>query len=106
MSGETMREAVARAIAKELTGGFPSSPKSIDHKAADAAIRTVLERLREPSVVAIRYGTYEAETCVKDDPCGKAGLHVWKTMVEQLERELQLDAAVREVGLTDNYADN
>lgn len=73
---------MARAIARELTGGVPSGPKSIDHKAADAAIRTVLERLRERELVMRENGMVIHE--VRGAPND-----VWQAM---------LDAAVREVG--------
>lgn len=39
-----LRDEVARAIAKALTGGYPSKPKLIDYAAADAAIALIVER--------------------------------------------------------------
>jgi len=50
---ETLREAVARAIseARALPGTKPFWTSDVDRRAADAAIRTVLERLRRPSFV-------------------------------------------------------
>jgi hypothetical protein len=80
MTTETMREAVARAIAKGLGDEFDNAfvskvgwtaaqgqrggrfrdinePFQADYlDAADAAIRTVLERLREPTSAAIQAG--------------------------------------------------
>lgn len=35
----------------------------------------------EPTRKMVTLGSCEAATCVKDDPCGEAGLHVWKTML-------------------------
>jgi hypothetical protein len=40
---QTLREEVARAIAKAMTG-YPYKPKLIDYAAADAAIGIILER--------------------------------------------------------------
>lgn len=58
MTTETMREAVARAIAD--AGGFDWESefvRVVATKYADAAIRTVLERLREPGDdVLTQYG--------------------------------------------------
>ncbi len=89
MTTDTMREAVARAIGvalgddPEREGGEPITPY-LD--AADAAIRTVLERLREPSGDVIDAG----RDVGPDAPYGVSETREkWITM---------LDAAVREVG--------
>lgn len=88
MSGETMREAVARAICEVDCGMVTENELDRCRDLADAAIRTVLERLREPSEAFLSsYGAEHRRTV--------AG--IW---------ESGIDAAVREVGLTDNYADN
>ncbi len=80
---ETMREAVARAIAD--AGGFDWESefvRVVATKYADAAIRTVLERLRESKLIMREGGMIIHE--VRGAPND-----VWQAM---------LDAAAREVG--------
>lgn len=56
-------------------------------KQARAAIRAVLTW--EPSEEAQRVGNMAAETRVIDDPCGKAGKHVWGDMADALLRDIE-----------------
>lgn len=88
MSGETMREAVARAIceARALPGTKPFRTSDVDRRAADAAIRTVLERLREVTP-AMEDAFFEAHAKSKQ---------VFASPAECLAA--MLDAAAREVG--------
>lgn len=123
MSGETMREAVARAFL--LARGYP--PETIDKdfpaivkryqemcadwpdyynafslitdafRDADISIRTVLERLREPSDALLRVGVLEIDA-VSDDPDGypptreqmRAG---WQAMLDAAAREALPESA-------------
>src|SRR3546814_4905901 len=79
---EDMVERVARAISKAraLPGTKPARTSDVDRRAARAAI----EAMREPTEEMARYGSYEAENCIKEDPCGNAGKHVWKTMIDAI----------------------
>lgn len=75
-------ERVARAIAKELTGGFPAGPKSIDHKAAKAAIAEVVRAMGEPSddmlVAACGDASRVAVTYEENTQVFAAMLTAWK----------------------------
>lgn len=42
----------------------------------------VAEAMREPTAHMAARGNEEADTCLKVDPCGNAGAHVWKTMID------------------------
>jgi hypothetical protein len=69
---------------------------------ARAAIRAVLTW--EPTEEAQRIGNRAAETCVNDDPCGKAGKHVWGDMAAALLRDI--DAAALHLAPTQTSIDN
>jgi len=88
MTNETLREAVARAIceARALPGTKPFRTSDVDRRAADAAIRTVLERLREPNAEVIQAGD---EVMYGRYGCSFEVRPIWQAM---------LDAAAREVG--------
>lgn len=112
MTTETLREAVARAIFEKegYCSGEDDDPfrrltweeaaaddypvlAAKAREMADAAIRTVLERLREPSDALLRVGVLEIDA-VSEDPDG------YPPTREQMRAGWQsmLDAAVREVG--------
>lgn len=103
MTTETMREAVKGALRQHIkcdaTGLAPAVAGVFlvgFEDAADAAIRTVLERLREPSEAMIRVGT-AAISFDPEPPADTGGdpdyedeaRYAWQSM---------LDAAAREVG--------
>src|SRR3546814_18544309 len=80
---EDMVERVARAISKAraLPGTKPARTSDVDRRAARAAI----EAMREPTEEMARYGSYAAENCIKEDPCGNAGQHVWTTLIHDIQ---------------------
>src|SRR3546814_6993367 len=71
---------VARAISKAraLPISKPARTSDVDRRAARAAI----EAMREPTEEMARYGSYEAENCIKEDPCGYASERAFLTAVQ------------------------
>lgn len=84
MSGETLREAVEAALKEVIEGARPREPVTYA-MAADAAIRTVLERAAKCATdIGEQYGMDETG---------------WADCSETIASAiLRLDAAVREVG--------
>lgn len=65
----TMVERLERAIAKELTGGVPSKPKSIDRNAALAVMEVMHDYLPQPVTVSMVPNSKYAEgwnDCLKE----------------------------------------
>lgn len=97
MTTETLREAVARAICRAggLCVGFChaqrcATARKLHGDAADSAIRTVLERLREPGDDVLEVGQNVCNAAyLEPDEVPADAYFVWQAM---------LDAAVREVG--------
>lgn len=90
MTTETMREAVEAALKEVIEGARPREPVTYA-MAADAAIRTVLERLREPS--------YDMKAAFTDRALRVSigGGYTWYDYARD-QWQSMLDAAAREVG--------
>ena len=102
-------EKVARALEK-LMGPVVGSPEYLadpvkraraEKRLRDAAMSQALAALaaheaaikeagmavvpREPTEAMVWAGDEAAQTCIVDDPCGKAGAHVWADMIAASE---------------------
>lgn len=77
------------------TGHGPGQCPNCDDKRADytARAKAVLRHCLTlpPSEGMVRLGDYEAETCMKDDPCGTPAKHIYGTMQAQRLKEMGLE---------------
>ena len=82
---ETLREAVARAIAE--TEGFDPAMDHIEgwYETADAAIATMLERLRTPSEGMIEAGESVFDAAAYADLVSQT--EVWQAMLTAFQQE-------------------
>lgn len=82
---ETLREAVARAIAE--IEGFDPAMDCIEgwYETADAAIETMFERLRTPSEVAVFMGV--EQWCQQPDDPDADVIGIWQAMLTAFQQE-------------------
>lgn len=82
-----MIDRVAAAILAARPADPTSSSLGTPEQAARAYARVAVEAMREPTDAMEWAGDEAAQTCVKDDPCGKAGRHVWADMMDEALKE-------------------
>jgi len=81
-----MIERVARAMAAKDSGPEGSELFGIHwDEFGDGYVesaRAAIEAMREPTEEMERLGTITLDTCLIDDPCGRAAEHVWADMIQ------------------------
>lgn len=73
---------LAEAWLVEVLRGAGSPGKDVLRAAFERFSLAAITAMREPTPDMALLGAYCADECVSGDPCGKAGLHVWRTMID------------------------